>query len=189
MLLYIHGFNSSPLSHKAQVMKSYCEQYRPDIRVEVPCLPCFPAAAAELLRSIVEQHKADYKIGLIGSSLGGYLSTWLNFHYQLPAVLVNPAVKPYELLKDYLGPQTNPYTSEEYILTEQHIGELIELDVASIQNPDDFWLLQQKDDEVLDYRQAVDKYQASKQTVEEGGDHSFINFERYPAKIIEFLEL
>lgn len=189
MLLYIHGFNSSPLSHKAQVIKSYCEQHRPDIRVEVPRLPCFPAAAAELLRSIIEQHQKDYKIGLIGSSLGGYLSTWLNFHYQLSAVLVNPAVKPYELLKDYLGPQTNPYTGEEYILTEQHIGELIELDVLSIKNPDDFWLLQQKDDEVLDYRQAVGKYQASKQTVEEGGDHSFINFERYPAEIIDFLEL
>ncbi|MDN3684291.1 YqiA/YcfP family alpha/beta fold hydrolase [Vibrio sinaloensis] len=41
MLLYIHGFNSSPLSHKANVMKQYCEQSRPDIKVVVPKLPCF----------------------------------------------------------------------------------------------------------------------------------------------------
>ncbi|MCV5803783.1 esterase YqiA, partial [Escherichia coli] len=52
-----------------------------------------------------------------------------------------------------------------------------------------FWLLKQKEDEVLDYRQAVDKFAKAKQTIEQGGDHSFVGFERYPAKIIEFLEL
>ncbi|MCV5960180.1 esterase YqiA, partial [Escherichia coli] len=49
--------------------------------------------------------------------------------------------------------------------------------------------LQQTEDEVLDYRQAVDKFAKAKQTVEQGGDHSFVGFERYPAQIIEFLEL
>ena len=49
-----------------------------------------------------------------------------------------------------------------------------------------FGLLQQTEDEVLDYRQAVDKVRKAKQTVEEGGDHSFVDFERYPQKIIEF---
>ena len=60
---------------------------------------------------------------------------------------------------------------------------------SSISEPSDFWLLQQTEDEVLDYRQAVAKFQGAKQTVEEGGDHSFVDFERYPQKIIEFLAL
>jgi predicted esterase YcpF (UPF0227 family) len=189
MLLYIHGFNSSPLSHKAQVMTTFCQQHRSDIRIEVPRLPCFPRDAAFMLKSIVEQHKNDYHIGLVGSSLGGYLSTWLNSLYGYKAVLVNPAVRPYELLADYLGPQVNPYTDEEYLLSSQHINELRELDVIEIAQPDDFWLLQQQDDEVLDYRQAVAKYVGAKQTVEAGGDHSFIDFERYPSQIIQFLNL
>ncbi|RZA09605.1 MAG: esterase YqiA, partial [Moraxellaceae bacterium] len=38
-----------------------------------------------------------------------------------------------------------------------------------------------------DYRQAVKKYAGCKQTVEEGGDHSFQNFERYLDSGLAFL--
>ncbi|HBH7886451.1 TPA: esterase YqiA [Vibrio parahaemolyticus] len=189
LLLYIHGFNSSPLSMKANLMREYCALHRPDIKVIVPQLPYFPEQAAQLLLDIVEQYKDDYNIGLVGSSLGGYMSTWLNAKYGFKAVVVNPAVKPYELLVDYLGEQTNPYTHETYTLEACHIDELKALDVQSIASPNSFWLLQQTEDEVLDYRQAVDKFAKAKQTVEQGGDHSFVGFERYAAKIIEFLEL
>ncbi|NRF29376.1 esterase YqiA [Vibrio coralliilyticus] len=189
LLLYIHGFNSSPLSHKANVMKEYCQQHRPDIKVVVPQLPCFPQQAAEYLLNIIEQHKDDYQIGLIGSSLGGYLSTWLNRQFGFKAVVVNPAVKPYELLADYLGEQENPYTHQRYVLESVHIDELKALDTPIIKQAKDFWLLQQTEDEVLDYRQAVEKFLGAKQTVEEGGDHSFVNFERYPQQIIKFLQL
>jgi len=189
LLLYIHGFNSSSESHKANVMAEFCQKHRPDIKVVKPQLPSFPQQASEFLQAIVEQYQDDYKIGLVGSSLGGYLSTWLNYHYGFKAVVVNPAVKPYELLVDYLGEQTNPYTFETYYLENKHIDELKALEIVKLQNPQDFWLLQQTEDEVLDYRQAVHKYQGSKQTIEQGGDHSFVDFERYPQDILSFLEL
>ncbi|MDF4367242.1 YqiA/YcfP family alpha/beta fold hydrolase, partial [Vibrio parahaemolyticus] len=124
LLLYIHGFNSSPLSMKANVMRAYCEQHRSDIKVIVPQLPCYPQQAAKMLLDIIEQYKDDYKIGLVGSSLGGFMSTWLNDKFGFKAVVVNPAVKPYELLVDYLGKQTNPYTHETYTLEACHIDEL-----------------------------------------------------------------
>ena len=189
LLLYIHGFNSSPLSHKANVMQQYCAQHRPDIKVLVPQLPCFPQQAAGYLLSLVKQYQHEYQIGLVGSSLGGYMSTWLNHQFGFKAVVVNPAIKPYELLQDYLGEQENPYTHEHYVLQAHHIEELKALDVALLMNPSDFWLLQQTEDEVLDYRQAVEKFKLAKQTVESGGDHSFIGFERYPEQIIQFLNL
>jgi predicted esterase YcpF (UPF0227 family) len=189
LLLYIHGFNSSPQSHKANVMRSYCEQHRPDIRIVVPQMPCFPDEAAALLLELVERYRDDYCIGLVGSSLGGYMSTWLNSRFGFKAVLVNPAVRPYELLQDYLGEQENPYTHQRYVLAEQHIEQLRQLDVATLSAPEAFWLLQQEGDEVLDYRQAVERFSASRQTVEPGGDHSFAGFERYPAAILDFLGL
>ncbi|MEI8671796.1 esterase YqiA [Vibrio sp. SA48] len=188
MLLYIHGFNSSPLSHKAQVMLNYCKEHRPDIKVLIPRLPCFPAQTAEYLLDIVEQYQEHYQIALVGSSLGGYLSIWLNHLFDFRVVLINPAIKPYELLADFLGEQVNPYTQEHYVLQAKHIEELKALEV-SINNVNSLWLLQQMGDEVLDYHQAVNKLVGSKQTVELGGDHSFVNFERYPQQIIDFLKL
>ncbi|MDN3615207.1 esterase YqiA [Vibrio gallaecicus] len=189
LLLYIHGFNSSSLSHKANVMRDYCATHRTDVKVLTPQLPSFPQQAALHLQGVVEQYKNDYQIALVGSSLGGYLSTWLNAQYGFKAVVVNPAVKPYELLADYLGEQENPYTHEKYLLEPKHIDELKALEVKTLNDVNDFWLLQQVEDEVLDYRQAVDKYQGSKQTVEQGGDHSFVNFERYPEQILAFLNI
>lgn len=170
-------------------MTRYCEAQRPDIKVITPRLPSYPEEAAQYLIQLVETYQTEYQIGLVGSSLGGYLSTWLNHRYGFKAVLVNPAVKPYELLADYLGTQVNPYTKEEYFLEEKHMKELSSLRVDTIDTPSSLWLLQQEGDEVLDYRQAVDKYSACKQTIEKEGDHSFVDFERYPEQIIQFLNL
>ncbi len=189
LLIYIHGFNSSAKSHKAMVMQEYCRQYRPDIKVVVPDLPAYPQDAAIALTSLIERYLTQYQIGLVGSSLGGYFSLWLNHKFGLRAVVVNPAVKPYDLLTDYLGVQTNPYTQQQYLLEWHHMDELKALDIANIRNPDTIWLLQQQDDEVLDYRQAVEKLNGVKQTIEAGGDHSFVDFERYPESIIQFLQL
>ncbi|MFD2176376.1 esterase YqiA [Veronia pacifica] len=189
LLLYIHGFNSSPQSLKAQQISAWCQQHRPDIRIEVPQLACYPEPAAEQLSSLIERYKSTHRIGLVGSSLGGYLATWLHNLHGFSAVVVNPAAKPYDLLADYLGPQQNPYTGENYYLESVHMEQLRALDSPDINHPPAIWLLQQEGDEVLDYREAVEKYQDCRQSVECGGDHSFVGFERYCANIVQFLGL
>ncbi|WBA14434.1 esterase YqiA [Salinivibrio proteolyticus] len=188
-LLYLHGFNSSPQSLKARQMRAYCQTMRPDIQVLVPQLPSHPEPTVNLLTELVDTYGATHQLGLVGSSLGGFLATWLSERYDIPAVLVNPAVRPYELLQDYIGEQMNPYTHERYHLDADDILALRTLDVPTLTHPSQFWLLQQMGDEVLDYRQAVEKFSASRQTVEPEGDHSFVGFERYCADIIQFLGL
>ena len=44
-------------------------------------------------------------------------------------------------------------------------------------------------DEVLNYRQAVEKYQYCQLVVQEGGDHSFINFDKTLPVIAKFFNL
>lgn len=186
LILYIHGFLSAPQSFKAQLTRDFC-QSRSDLEFVCPSLPAYPQQAMSILKEIVATH-VDRGIGLIGSSLGGYYATYLSQHYRLPAVLVNPAVKPYELLHDYLHRDLKNYYSEESsYLNEGHTQELRDLEVNRLQYPALLWLLAQTGDETLDYRLAVDKYQTCKQSIEEGGDHSFQHFESHLPNIIDFL--
>lgn len=186
-LFYIHGFNSSPQSAKARVLGDAVQGHA-RIRYHVPALPYDPQQAIAILRQAIETCLPE-QVGLVGSSMGGFYGTCMAEQYDLPLVLINPAVRPYELLKDYLGENHNIYTGEKYIFTEEHIRQLQALDVDPITRPERYLLLTQTGDEVLDYRQAVARYAGCRQIVLEGGDHSFSRFPDFLPQLIEFCRL
>ena len=185
-ILYLHGFHSSPNSAKITIFQQYINDHCDHINLVAPQLPCKPYQVMELLQQVTEKYQFS---GVIGSSLGGYLATYIHNQLNIPAVVINPAVKPFELLHDYLGSQVHPITGEQYELTEQDMLELKSCYQQELNWPDKIWLLQQEQDEVLDYRQALDKYKDCKVTFELGGDHSFVGFDRFVTQIVEFFDL
>ncbi|TKB51413.1 esterase YqiA [Ferrimonas sediminicola] len=190
MLLYIHGFNSSPGSQKAVLVRDYLARHHPDEPLAIPRLETSPEAAmAQLERLVRPALAAGEPLRMMGSSLGGYFASYLAENCGGRAVLINPAVRPYELLLDYLGLQENPYTGERYRVTEEHMAQLKALDTPVIRHPDRFLALLQSGDEVLDYRQGVDKYHHCQMVLESGGDHSFVGFDRHLAGACRFLGL
>ena len=182
MLIYIHGFNSAPQSFKARLIGERMRALGRARDYRVPALPHRPSAAMALLRDLVERYPSAT---LIGSSLGGFYATWLAEHYALRVALVNPVVRPYELLSGVLGPQKNLYTGAAYELTAQHIAELKALEVATV-TPKRYFLLTRTGDEVLDYRLGVEKYRGAQQHVIPGGDHGFGDFENHLDTVLAF---
>jgi len=186
-VLYIHGFNSSPQSMKAELSKEFFRQHHPEIEFHCPQIASSPKAAIKQLEAIIALAPEASWL-LMGSSLGGYFATYLAEKYQLPAVLVNPAVKPFELMLDYLGEQINPYTQECYQVKAQYIADLKALEQTRI-SKNNYLVMVQTGDEVLDYQQAVEKYRHCQLVITPGGDHSYINYEDTLPNVASFFNL
>jgi uncharacterized protein len=185
MLIYLHGFNSSPSSHKANLLRDYMTAQDKADQFICPALPHLPKEAIAQVEKLIAQ-RLDQNVTLVGSSLGGYYAMHLAEKYNLKAVLVNPAMRPAASLESYLGPQTNIYTQEKYTFTREHIRQLGDLNVRTITHPERYLLLTQTGDEVLDYREAVKKMTGAQQIVIDGGDHGFQNFSLYLDTILSF---
>ena len=186
VIIYLHGFLSSPRSVKAQQTLDFAQVNFPQVEFVVPQLPAHPLPTVQLLDELVARYQG-YRLSFIGSSLGGYLATYLLEKYQGRAVLINPAVQPYTLLADYLGDHLNPYTQEAFTLEGIHTRQLAGIDTPALAHPENYWVLLQTADETLDYRLAEQKYQGAKLTIEQGGDHSFQYYRRFLADIFRFL--
>jgi hypothetical protein len=185
-ILYLHGFNSSPESHKARVLHDYMQRQGLGNLVDIPKIPPLPAAAIELLQQHADKIIEDHPLSLVGSSLGGFYATWLAEKYNCPAVLINPAVRPHELLMKYLGENKNYYTGENWVLDHNHIKQFRELYIERVTQLERYLVLLQTGDDTLDYREALQKYAGCSILVEQGGSHEFSGFERHLEKILSF---
>ena len=181
MLVYIHGFNSSASSFKARLLRAALARRGREAEFICPDLPHRPHEAVVRIEALISGERAC----LVGSSLGGYYATWLAEKHALRAVLVNPAVRPYELLKAYLGRQKNLYSGAEYELTREHLEELRTFEVDRV-TPERYLVVVTTGDEVLDYREALEKYRGAERIVVEGGDHGFSDFEHYVDPVLDF---
>jgi predicted esterase YcpF (UPF0227 family) len=182
VILYLHGFNSSPQSHKAQVLGRFLEQRGLGARYACPGLP---PLASDAVREIERWLPAAEPVCFIGSSLGGFYATYLAEKHDAKAVLINPAVEPHVGLRAYLGPQKNLHSGEPYELSEAHLRDWERLVVPRI-TPGRYLLLLETADEVLDYRQALRRYAGCEAVVVQGGDHSLQSLPQHLPRIVEF---
>jgi predicted esterase YcpF (UPF0227 family) len=185
MIVYIHGFNSSPASHKSRQLQERLAALGRGDEFRCPALPHRPREAMALLEQ--EIAGADpRKLTLVGSSLGGFYATWLTEKRGVRSVLVNPAITPHEGLRAYLGPQKNLYTNEAYELTEAHLEELAALHVPQPIRLENYLLMHTTGDELLDWRVAVDHFRGCRCIVVQGSDHGFAEFGNYLDTVLEF---
>lgn len=185
MIIYIHGFGSHGNGSKAIALRNYCKTN--NIPFIAPSLSTIPDLALQTVEELIEAFQRFENVSLVGSSLGGYYAMYLSNKYNIPCVLINPAVYSYKTLQRALGASPNFYDQSTYEWTAKHLDMLKQYDIKSYQGENALLLLQ-TGDEVLDYAEAVAKLPKAHMIIEEGGDHGFKGLDRHFQTIIDFLD-
>ena len=187
-LIYLHGFQSSSNSIKGQLLKQYVG-LSSEMHIHLPDLNMPPLQTIEKLNNLITDLQ---DVALVGSSLGGFYATHLVAKHGVPAVLINPAMRPWKLFKDLFGDEHLPYkVSDTWTLDDAQLKDLEQLAVPFVQDADKLLVLLQQGDEVLDYREAERYYSAvshqSMLITEANGNHAMDNFAEKIPMVLRFL--
>lgn len=185
MILYLHGFRSSPQSFKARLIADRLGTLGLDADYYCPQLPASPRDAIALASQIARRSASD-ELTLIGSSLGGYYATWLAEHFGCRAVLLNPAIKPPRDLEKHIGVTTAFHSDQRFEFKPEYIDELKEFSVDCITDPHRYFLMAATGDELLDWREMVAHYPGARQYVIEGSDHGISDFSEHLDVVLAF---
>jgi predicted esterase YcpF (UPF0227 family) len=189
MMLYLHGFRSSPQSFKARHMAERMQALGRLQEYHCPQLPASPAQAISLALAYAQQFPPEQRkeqLSIVGSSLGGFYATWLAEHLGCRAVLLNPAVKPPRDLESYVGVTTHYHSDAPFEFKREYIDELRALTVDKITRPERYFLIAATGDEVLDWREMTAHYAGAKQIVIDGSDHGISEFADYADDVLAF---
>lgn len=188
--VYLHGFLSSPQSKKAQQLINFFDHHQMKGQLLVPTLSFEPAEAIQQAEDAIhtlQQQPGIEWVFVMGSSLGGFYATYLAEKEDLKAVLINPAVRPFELFEHYLGLHEHFYDGKTYSLEEKHLEQLKDMEVLRLSKPESLLLLLQTGDETLGYQLATEKYIDCPSLIESGGSHSYEGFMARLASIFYFI--
>ena len=189
LIVYLHGFRSSPRSSKAvmtgDAIKALSTSENP-IEWYCPQLVSSPKASMDMVNSRITKSHHDCLV-VIGSSLGGYYANYLAEKYGCKAVALNPAVRAPRELAAHVGMLTSYDTDEPYDFRPEYIEELKALQVESITDPSRYFLMAAKGDELLDWQEMVDFYKGAEQLVLEGSDHGIADYPEHLPAVLKFI--
>ena len=185
MILYLHGFRSSPHSFKARLLGERLRQQGRTAEYLCPQLPASPRAAIAMAQQLT-QGIDPKKLTLIGSSLGGFYATWLAEQMGCRAVLLNPAVSAPHDLEKYVGTTTQFHSNEPFEFKAAYVDELRVLAVAQITDPTRYFLIAATGDEVLNWRDMVAHFPGAVHRIIDGSDHGLSDFADYMDDVLAF---
>lgn len=186
MIVYLHGFRSSPQSFKARLLAERMAARGEADQYHCPQLPSEPLLAMELALNLVASVDAA-TLTLIGSSLGGYYATHLAERIGCRAVLLNPALRAFEKLVTQVGPQTAYHDGgAPFEFKPAYLEQLRQMYVPAITRPERYFLIAAKGDELLDWREMAAAYPGARHKIIEGSDHGLSDFADYLDEVLLF---
>jgi predicted esterase YcpF (UPF0227 family) len=187
-LLYLHGFRSSPLSAKSRITGGWIADHRPAVTWWCPQLPPSPAEAMQMIFDGIRDWPVQ-RMGVIGSSLGGFYATWVAERLGCRAVLLNPAVNTPRDLEKYIGEIKAWHSDERFFFRREFIDELRAMKPEALTKLDRYFAIIAKGDEVLSWIEMTERYRGCKIELIEGGDHAISDYEERLPRVVSFLGL
>ena len=188
-LLYLHGFRSSPDSTKARLVRARIQAEFPRVHLWCPSLDVSPRLAMEQVCAGIADWPRD-RMAVIGSSLGGYYATWVAEQTGCRAVLLNPAVQAARDLATQVGVHPAWHDASETVdFRATHVDELRAYAVPAITQPQRYYALIARGDEVLDWREMSAHYAGTAGRLLPGSDHAISDFPQYLDEVLAFLDL
>lgn len=207
--IYLHGFLSSGKSQKGQWFKQQSKQLScEDVSANLgawcfaewltPTYPIVtPQTSMDVINQLVINHlDSEDKLVLMGSSMGGFYARALGERYQVPYIMINPALNPLSIFSNHGGEQQHPTTGEYFEINDEYLAQLDFIENKSLQlsNQSDVpaLLLMDSDDEVIDKAYVLSKYRDGEKSYHvhcfEGGDHAFQHCEQSMPLVKNFIE-
>jgi uncharacterized protein len=188
-LLYLHGFRSSPLSTKAQMVGRWLARHRPDVTYWCPQLPPSPREAMAMVFDGIAAWPND-TMAVVGSSLGGFYAGVVAERIGCPAVVLNPAVDPARDLARHIGEQTTWHKPEEHFyFRAEFVDELRTLTPPTLTRLERYAAVIAKGDELLDWREMSARHAGAHTLLLEGSDHALRDFDQHLPFVLRFLRL
>jgi len=191
MILYLHGFRSSPQSAKAQILAQAMHDRGLGDSWLCPQLPASPAQAMALVHGLIDGAQKqglqpDRELTIIGSSLGGYYAACQARRWNCRAVLLNPVVHAARDLATQVGEHTQFHSEQPFVFLPGYIDELAGLAVDRPSRPERYFLLAATGDEVLNWREMAQWYAGCPSRIISGSDHGISDFNRWLPEVMAF---
>jgi predicted esterase YcpF (UPF0227 family) len=192
MILYLHGFRSSPRSTKAQMLAQAMAEQGLAQAWQCPQLPPGPQDAIDLCNNLISSDagastRRVQPLVIIGSSLGGFYARYLAQQWACRAVLLNPVIDATRDLATHTGKQTHYHSNEPFEFHDHYLQELAALKTGPPAHPERFFLMASTGDEVLDWKEMMTWYSGCSSRIINGSDHGIHDFARWMPEVISFI--
>jgi predicted esterase YcpF (UPF0227 family) len=151
-----------------------------------PQLLASPQDSMTMVIKHIDQSPADKTI-IMGSSLGGFYTNYLAEKYHCRGIVLNPAVYAARELEPHVGMMTAYDSEEPFDFKAEYIDQLRALQVRTLADPQRYFLIAAKGDELLDWQEMVAFYTGAKQLVLEGSDHGIADYAEHLPRVIDFI--
>ena len=184
-IIYLHGFNSASIGldgkllinkEKLRVMQEFCAEN--DVVFFTPNVDYrdFQNIVKDLLFEWNQYLDQGYDVVFMGSSMGGFTSEYLAMKTVGTAIMINPAISPSKLLRQFIDVTENYETGQPYHWEPHHCDQYLhyEQELANSHQQIDRTILLDTADELIDSEKTRSLYDAKANVVAfEGGSHSF----------------